>query len=246
MMISVTCYTLHVTQIKFLVGGVKRTMTLFAEIGTKLLTDRVYNELKEAIFRKALAPGAKLDIFELAEQFKVSRTPIKEAFNRLQHEGLIVIKPRKGTFVADVDTRDMIEIIDARLMLELWAAGEAVHTAGEEDIEALVKVHREMGTIYHTKPFQFMDYNMLDIEFHEQIVRMGNNKRILDMYRGLNCHSLTARGYYEVASEFALAGYLQHDNIVKALLERNKEMLLESITTHILEVKKGMIGFFPK
>lgn len=219
-------------------------MTLFSEIGTKLLTDQVYAELKEAIFSKMLAPGAKLDIFQLAEQFNVSRTPVKEAFNRLQHEGLIVIKPRRGTFVADMDVRDAIEMMDARLMLETWASGEAVQAAPDAAVDELVGLHETMGDIYRTKPFPFMKYNELDIRFHEHLVAMGNNRRVLDMYKGLHCHSLTARGYYDIASEAALTGYLHHADIVRALVARDKEALLAGVRLHIAEVKKGLIGFY--
>ncbi|MDF2723512.1 MAG: GntR family transcriptional regulator [Paenibacillus sp.] len=221
-------------------------MAQFTEIDSHLLTQKAYAELKDAILKKTLAPGQKLDIFVLAEQFGISRTPIKEAFNRLHHDGLIVIKPRKGTFVAEMSKEDMIELLDARLMLECWAARESCARAEAERIDELDSLAGQMEGLCKQEPFDFMKYNELDIQFHETIVRLANNRRILLMYQGLHSHWMTARGYYEVAYEKAYEGYMQHRDIVEAYRSRSLSRLLEAVTAHIVGVKKDLVKIYDR
>jgi DNA-binding GntR family transcriptional regulator len=216
----------------------------FSVIGNDLLTDQVYFQLKDAILKKVLAPGQKLDIFELAEQFKVSRTPIKEAFNRLHLDGLLEIKPRKGTFVAEIKPKDIIEILDARLMFETWAAKEGIRLVTEHDLERMGKILDEMDRYYQTKPFDFLKYNDLDIAFHEYMVKLANNRRIFEMYKGLNSHWMIARGYFDIAYEKAQAGFWQHGSMLEGYRTGNLKLLLEVLTEHIADVKKGLLELY--
>lgn len=208
-------------------------MTKFMQIENELTADRVYKELKNAILRNILKPGQKLDIFELAEQFNVSRTPVKEAFNRLHLEGLLMIKPRKGTYVAEIDLRKVIEVLDARLLFETWAAKVGVLNATAEEIQYLRTLCFEMDQIYATEPFDYSSFNELDIRFHYHIVKMGQNQCIMDLYKGLNAHRITERAYYEVAFQKANSGHYQHHEIVDAFEKRDEALVIEWITQHI-------------
>lgn len=216
-------------------------MTNFTQIDHLLMADKVYKELKHAILKRLLAPGQKLDIFELADQFKVSRTPVKEAFNRLHLEGLIVIKPRKGTYVAEIDLNKIMEVMDARIMFETWAAKIGVLSASQQEIHVLRKLCNEMDRLYLAESFDFMSFNELDIQFHYQIVKMGQNQCILDLFKGLNAHRITERAYFEIAYEKAKATHHQHQEIVEAFEKRDLALVLERITNHIISGKEGLL-----
>src|SRR6185295_12328232 len=93
------------------------------------LSEKVYELLKEAILHGQLCPGERLDIFELAKILNVSRTPIKEAFNRLSIAGLIRIYPNRGTFVRELpDAQEVRDIFGARMMIELWCCEQVCRT----------------------------------------------------------------------------------------------------------------------
>ncbi|MFD0618625.1 GntR family transcriptional regulator [Paenibacillus sp. GCM10027629] len=216
-------------------------MTKFTQIDNLLMTDRVYKELKNAIFKRLLAPGQKLDIFELADQFNVSRTPIKEAFNRLNLEGLVVIKPRKGTYVAEIDMNKIIEVFDARLLIETWAARIGASQGTQEDFRELRKLCYEMDKYYQAKPFDSMNFNELDIQFHIQIVKMGRNQIILDLYKGLNAHRITERAFFERAFEKAESSHYQHLEIVEAFEKRDEALVVEIVTNHIMNGKEALL-----
>ncbi|MCD9023528.1 GntR family transcriptional regulator [Cohnella silvisoli] len=216
-------------------------MTVFSKSEHNLLTERVYSELKNSILRRSLAPGKKLDIFKLADQFQVSRTPIKEAFNRLHHEGLIVIKPRKGTYVAEINMKEILEIFDARILFETWAARIGVFEAKERDFQILRELCRKMDHCYLTTPFDFSKFNELDIQFHHHIVQLGKNQRILELYKSLNAHRISERAYYETAYEKAKSGHYQHHEIVAAFENRDLDLLLNLLTNHITAGKEGIL-----
>lgn len=211
----------------------------FSAIDSRLLNEQVYVQIKDAIFNKVLPPGTKLDIYQIAEQFNVSRTPVKEAFNRLNHEGLINIKPRKGTFVAELKNKDIVELLDARLMFEQWAGQAAIHQCTEKDVQHLESIASSMERCYMSKPFKYLEFMELDIQFHELIIELGNNQCITEMYKRLNTHRMIALGYYEIAYE--IINVDSHREIVNAFRERNPQKFLELITKHITDTKRGLL-----
>lgn len=216
-------------------------MTKFTQIESVLTADKVYKELKNAIFTRVLAPGQKLDIFELAEQFNVSRTPVKEAFNRLHHEGLLVIKPRKGTYVAEIDLKRIMEVLDARLLFETWAAKIGATQGTKEDFQVLRSLCQEMDRFYVAKPFDSMSFNDADIQFHIQIVKMGQNQCMLDLYKSLNAHHVTEWAFFDKALEKAESSHYQHIEIVEALEMRNEALAVERVADHILTGKAALL-----
>lgn len=214
-------------------------MSKFSAIESRLLNDQVYVQIKDAIFNKVLPPGTKLDIYQIADQFNVSRTPVKEAFNRLNHEGLINIRPRKGTFVVELNNEDIVELLDARLMFEQWAGQAAIHHCVEEDVQHLESIASLMERCYMSKPFNYLEFMELDIQFHEYIIQMGKNQRITEMYKRLNVHRMIALGYYEIAYEIIISD--SHREIVNVFRERNAQKFLELITKHIMDTERGLL-----
>lgn len=92
-----------------------------------------YRELRQRIIDMRLPPGAPLDEESLMTSLELGRTPLREAVKRLETDRLLVVYPRRGTFVAEVNIRDLGEISDARRLLEAFAARRAAERATEED-----------------------------------------------------------------------------------------------------------------
>lgn len=218
-------------------------MKLITELNHDLLVDRVYNELKKAIIYRVFEPGHKLDIYDLAAKFKVSRTPIKEAFNRLQIEGLIYIKPRIGTFVADLNFSEFEEIFEARLMIETWAIQIGIHVFKDSDIVQLQQYCDKMSEILLDEDFDYMKFNEFDALFHKKIVDMSGNYKIIKMYEQLNPHWNTARVYYPVAKQ-KTQHHSHHIDIIKYFREKNEKELSKVIKEHIKAGKSGLKELF--
>lgn len=106
------------------------------------LRDTAYAALKHEIMAGTLLPGAQLFPGELADNLAMSRTPVRDALNALQQEGLVEILPRRGYFVSRVTIRDVEEVFDLRLILETASAERAAARISEGEIERLATLSR--------------------------------------------------------------------------------------------------------
>lgn len=103
-----------------------RTKMVLQRIRYQNMTDAVYASLSEAIFSRRFALGQRINVDELRQQLGVSRTPLKDALNRLATEGLIRVVPHRGTFVSELRADEMAEISDVRRVLKLYAVEQGI------------------------------------------------------------------------------------------------------------------------
>ena len=101
----------------------------------KPLRDLVFENLREAILKGDLNPGDRLMEVQLANKLGVSRTPVREAIRKLELEGLVIMLPRKGAYVADMSLKDIIEVLEIRASLEGLAAYLASERMSDENIK---------------------------------------------------------------------------------------------------------------
>ena len=115
-------------------------------IRTERVTDTVYQMLRERIVEQRFAPGSKINVEEIAKQLDVSRTPVHEALTILANDGLVEVRPRRGTFVTEFTSRDYEESLDIRRALEVLACETVVVHATEEDIADLRRLVEQMAS----------------------------------------------------------------------------------------------------
>ena len=113
-----------------------------AEDGT--LTDRAYRELEEMIVTLQLSPGTVLSEQVLALRLKIGRTPIREALQRLARDGLVVIMPRRGIMVSEINLRLQLRLLEVRRELERLMAGLAAERATPEERREFAEVAEAM------------------------------------------------------------------------------------------------------
>ena len=109
-----------------------------AKLDNSNLLNKTYDVIKDLIIRREFKPNQKISIPELATQLGVSRTPIRDALNRLEKDGLVKTVSKVGTFVNAIETDDILNIMDTRLMLELWVV-EKLHLLTDEELARKVK-----------------------------------------------------------------------------------------------------------
>jgi DNA-binding GntR family transcriptional regulator len=97
------------------------------------LKEKVYSVIKDRILNFELKPGEKIQESEIVQELGLSRTPIREALNKLEQEGFIKILSNKGYFVSDVTTREIEELYEIREALEILAIRAAVRNSRQED-----------------------------------------------------------------------------------------------------------------
>lgn len=214
--------------------------TVRQTIETSALATQIYRVLREEIISGIFAPGDKLDINKLAEKFGVSRSPVKEAVNQLVHEGLIEILPRKGTYITQLRYKDFIEFIDARFMVEMWAARMAISHVSDEQIKKWKDLLVEMDSLLERQPFPFEAYSKLDMEFHQLLVHWASNQKVQDIYNSINPQVSLARVVYSKFFENSLKRHKDHHHMYEALKNRDFSNLIETLQQHSESLKEDI------
>src|SRR3954469_22369695 len=120
----------------------RRSRIIEAEDGT--LTDRAYRELEEMIVTLQLSPGTVLSEQALAVRLKIGRTPIREALQRLARDGLVVIMPRGGVMLSEINLRRELRRLEVRGELERLMASLAAEPATPDDRREFAEVAQAM------------------------------------------------------------------------------------------------------
>lgn len=138
----------------------------FPVVSRQTLADRVYSQLRDSIIKGKLPDGTELNQVELAEQFGVSRVPVREALRRLQAENLVVANPYQRQVVRAVSPEDIVEMVELREELEVFALRKAMQRmrAGVQDptVAAQEVLARQSVKLRGEK------WLAMDLEFHRQ------------------------------------------------------------------------------
>lgn len=113
----------------------------------KTIEDHVYEEILKKIVELTYAPGEKLSETKLVAELGVSRTPIKNAFARLETEGFVEIRPQRGTFVSQISQERMLGICEIREMLEVKAVRTAVKRVTQAQLDELESLFKKLETM---------------------------------------------------------------------------------------------------
>ena len=189
--------------------------------GYELLSQKVYRVLKTEIAKGFLEPGTKLLENTLAEEMHVSRTPIREAIQKLAAEGFIKIAPNQTLIVTEVSLEDVNEVLQIRGVLEGLAAYIAAKKINKQEIEELEKIVTQMVLYVTKKDLTF--YCKLDDEFHNLILHICGNKWIIQIRDNLGnfiyrfrIKSLSVPGRLKCSLE-------EHRKIMESLKKHNSE-----------------------
>ena len=195
------------------------------------LRDVVYNTLREAILKGELKPGERLMELQLASKLGVSRTPIREAIRMLELEGLAVTIPRKGAEVAKMTVKDMEDVLEVREALDELAARIACNKITEEQLQTLSKVKDAFEE--STKTTDIKQIAMYDEKFHDVIYESTGNVRLVNLLNNLREQIYRYRVEYLKNVEVYPRLIEEHETILKALQDRNQELVVEAMRDHV-------------
>lgn len=148
----------------------------------KLLRNHVYQQIKQDIIGGVYASGESLSPGSLAKRYRVSLTPVREAFHALQKDGLIEIIPRAGYFVSSVSVKDIQDIFSLRVIIEGAAAELAAQTITEQELRLLDEVR---GTYKSGDTHSYWKYLRDNRQFHYGIALATRNKWLAESVEGL-------------------------------------------------------------
>lgn len=205
----------------------------------KSIRDVMYEILKDAIISGDILPGEHIVESAYAKRYNISRTPIREALRKLEQDGLVEYRARKGVIVRSLEEEDIREIYVIRQALEDLALQYAVKNVTEEDIQTLYAILDETATFIRVGDIGSASKNSRQI--HVYIYRLSGLSRLQTLIGSLN----------EYMDRFSFMTLSDHDRqaqsakehraMVDALKERDMEKLISISHDHLLRAQKKCI-----
>jgi len=197
--------------------------------------DKAYVALRHVIVSSGVyrsRTDIRLDERQLAQDFGISRTPVREAMAQLEREGFVRSVPRRGVYVVRKTKREVIEMITAWAALESMAARLITETATDRDIAGL---RRMFATFEGDKPHARLDeYSEVNIAFHQEIIRLSGNQVLITLAENLFTHMRMIRGQTIGEDDRADRSIHDHMNIITALEARDTRRAEELVRQHAL------------
>ena len=197
---------------------------------TSLTTDRVTEGIRALILAGELPPGSRIGQEELAARFSVSRIPVRVALGRLESDGLVVLKPSSGAWVARVDLAECLEIYMIRERLEPLALAQSIPNMTDEHIDLLERLVEDMAASTDTETFL-----KLDRMFHLASYADAGMKQLLAMIeRFWNTTQHYRRAFTSLLGrERNWIIHAEHRLMVDAIRRRDTEGAAHLLTEHI-------------
>jgi DNA-binding GntR family transcriptional regulator len=194
------------------------------------LSEKAYHLIKEKIVTLELKPLSVIDEQALKEDLGLGRTPIREALHRLAAEGLVIIAPRRGMFVADISITDLQKIFEVRMLLEGFCARLAAHRATAEQVAQMEATLEELERVPEGDIEALM---AIDERLHELLYLSADNEFLADSLHRL--HALSLRLWHLVLDRLSNVqeAVEQHREITKALKAGDEARAEKLVQQHI-------------
>ena len=197
--------------------------------------NKAYAALKSVITDMDVYGGRdeiRLDERSLAQDFGISRTPVREAMAQLEREGFVRSVPRRGVYVVRKTKREVIELITAWAALESMAARLITAIASDDEIASLRKMFAtfENGAVRA----HLDEYSQLNIEFHQSIIRLSRNTMLINLAENLFTHMRMIRRKTIGEKDRADRSIRDHMHIIEALEARDTERAERLVRDHAL------------
>lgn len=180
----------------------------------------VLAEIRKAIQSGRYPSGERLTEIRLADDLRVSRSPIREALRALEAEGLIVVSPRRGVRVASLSERDATEMVEVRAMLEGVNARLAARRRDPDIIDALHGALRQGAEA--SKSASVEELMRLNARFHDLLAAAGQNRILADLMRSMRDRTGVAFGPAD--TKLAARSWEEHAQILQAIIAGDEEL----------------------
>ena len=199
------------------------------------LSEKAYKLIRHKIVTLELPPLSSIDEQALMEDLQLGRTPIREALQRLAADGLVIIAPRRGMFVADISITDLQKIFELRMVLEGFCARLAAGRATAVQLGEMDKIICQLAEVADGDNAALMD---IDERFHLLLYEAADNEFLADGAQRL--HALSLRLWHLVLNRLGnvRAAMDQHSGIAGALKARDADRAETLVKQHISEFQQ--------
>jgi DNA-binding GntR family transcriptional regulator len=225
--------------VKMPLGDMGQTLT------TERLSEQIYQQLRKAIIEGTLAPGDRLSIKDLAERFRVSTTPVRDALKLLEADFLVESIPRRGTLVTRLSRSRIQDIFQIRRILES-AAAERVAEVSDDTVQRLRQIAQQMKGISGRSAYGDR-YRQLHEEFHQLIISILGNRMASEFYETLRWAARWSAQAARVHAgpEIRLAHEEEHLAIAEAIAQRDQARAKELVCSHLRGAEEDLLRYMP-
>ena len=197
-------------------------------LAPRALYQEVAELLRQRIFKRELEPGSWIDEMKLAEEYGISRTPMREALKVLAAEGLVTMKVRRGAYVTEVSDKDLSDVYHLLSLLESDAAGVVAECATDAQLAELQALHKELEAAVNTRDKFFA----VNERFHLRLLEIAGNRWRDQMVADLRKVMKLNRHNSLLKSGRVRESMLEHRALMEALSHRDAKTAVKRMQEH--------------
>ena len=208
------------------------------------LKKKVYEALRKQIVSGQFAGGTRLTEVAMAASLSVSRTPVREALQRLSQERLIVTIPKAGYMVEDLSDDDIQDLFSTRMAVEAIAVEKAVQNMTVEEFKAMdTNLEKTGAAVKSAAEWQLTE---LDLEFHTLIYTAARSRSLFRICKNLGDVTLKYRHSLNQSPARQNQILQQHIDIYQAMLSRNADLAIQAMAHHGEKARNHLVTIMKK
>ena len=197
-------------------------------LAPRALYEEVAELLRQQIFNRALEPGSWIDELKIADEYGISRTPLREALKVLAAEGLVTMKVRRGAYVTEVNEKDLRDVSHLLSLLESDAAGVVAARATTDQLKELQDLHAELEAAVDDRERFFA----VNERFHMRVLEISDNRWRSQMVADLRKVMKLNRHNSLLKSGRIQESLAEHRAVMAALAARDADTTVQNMRAH--------------
>jgi DNA-binding GntR family transcriptional regulator len=195
------------------------------------LAENLYTQIQMDIIKGILPAAKKLTEQSLCEQYKVSRTPVREALRQLEIEGLVENIPNRGAYVVGFTSQDIKDIFELRKTYEIQAVKWAIERINDDELDELGEIFEFME--FYTKKHDVDKMLNINSNFHQLIYTASKNKMLRQVLSSYQMYIKYSRNIVSYDNDYLETVLKEHRAIYEAFLQKNEELAIKSMQSHM-------------
>ena len=224
--------------------GMERLLSGIRVTRRRALREETYEALRKAILRGKVKPGQRLKEERLASEIGTSRTPVREAFHKLEQEELVIRLPRGGFVVREWSRSDVEEIFGIRSVLESYAASVATEKIDDAKLAMLENKLRESEESLERGDTEKLI--QLNTEFHDILYRSSKSRKLYHMINNLRDYFYRYRVAILGINGIPQRSLRDHKKMLLAMRKKDSALVEKLVREHILRGKEIVLGELEK
>jgi len=204
------------------------------------LKEKAYHIIKEKLLSMEFEPGSRIREDLLAEEIAISRTPVREAINKLIAEGFIHNIPRRGLFFINMEKNEILDLLEAREALEVLAVNKCIEKITPPQFRNLEKILEDAEKALESE--KYAHCNALDSLFHLEIAKVSDNKKLIGFCRDIEDYMRIARAVEKETQtkKKSLCALEEHRAILKHIKNKDRAKAEEATRQNIMSMRKNL------